>query len=360
LITALAAALLGVAAATRLHRWWFSRSWTLAGAALILACMSLHMMLNIEPIEEFVRSSLGAGMPGALKMLLVYGICIGTATVFTDVTSKAGQRTKLIRLHVALSLFTAAISFVFFFKTPWPANVDNRTFDNEYAFLPGYAEGLILAMAYPFLLCLMVTVVTIVQADRHTVTGRGLLLICPGAAILTAYAALRIGYLVAARYGLMEPTPTPFAISRTLALTGVLLIAAGVLTALAMNWIGARAALKQFSDLRAELLTRWPNAERESKRGSSAAEQVDDRAAELLDALSLEVAHSGMPPGEPLPQPLAVDAITEWLVTGRLPDRLGYNSFFLDPGTTDTMWACMLGNAYRIAHADKREMALEQ
>ncbi|MFZ2177937.1 MAG: hypothetical protein WAW17_28720, partial [Rhodococcus sp. (in: high G+C Gram-positive bacteria)] len=247
--------------------------------------MSLHMTLNTQTMEEFIRFAFGASMPGALKMLLVCGICIGTAIVFTDVTSRAGQRTKLIRLHITLSLLTAALSFVFFFRTPWPANVDNRTFDNEYAFLPGYAEGLILGMAYPFLLCLMVTIVAIVQADRQTVTGRGLLLICPGAAILTAYAALRIGYLFAARYGLMEPTPTPFAISRILALTGVLFIAAGVLAAFAMNWVGAKTVLPQFADLRAELLTRWPGAERESKRGSSAAERVDDRAAELLDAL---------------------------------------------------------------------------
>lgn len=90
-------------------------------------------------------------------------------------------------------------------------------------------------MTYPFLLCLMMTIVAILQADRRTVTGRSLLLIVPGAAILTVYAALRIGYLFAARYGLTDPTPTPFAISRALAATGVLFIAAGILAAMAMT-----------------------------------------------------------------------------------------------------------------------------
>lgn len=66
-----------------------------------------------------------------------------------------------------------------------------------------------LGMAYPFLLCLMVAIVSIAQADRKTVTGRALFLVFPGAAILTVYAALRIGYLAAARYGLIEPTPPP-------------------------------------------------------------------------------------------------------------------------------------------------------
>ncbi|WP_345353336.1 hypothetical protein [Rhodococcus olei] len=323
--------------------------------------MSLHMLLNIKSVEVTVRDTFGDSMPGSLKMLLVCGICVGTAIVFTDVTSKAGQRRILIRTHVSLSLFTAALSFVFFFSTPWPAHVDNITFDNEYAFLPGYAEGLMLGMTYPFLLCLMVTTVVIVQADWQTLTGRALLLICPGAALLTAYAALRIGYLFAARYGLMEPTPTPFAISRVLAVSGVLFLAAGVLGALALNWLGARSAFQQFTALRDELLERWPGAERESKPGSSTAEQVDDRAAEVLDALSLEVDHSDLPGGEPLPPEVAAAAIADWLVTGRITDGLGYNSFFPDAQTTDTAWAGVLGKAYQGAlDENERKMVAGQ
>ena len=249
MITALAALVLAIAAATRLHRWWYQRSLTLAGAFIVLTCMSLHMILNIQSVEDFVRATFGMSMPGSLKMLLVCGICVGTACVFTDVTSRADRRKKLLRFHIAMALLTAALSFVFFYTKPWPEGVTNREFDDNYAFLPGYAEGLMLGMAYPFLLCLMVTVIAIAQADRRTVTGRGLMLMAPGAAILTSYAALRIGYLFAARYGLMEPTPLPFAVSRWLAIAGVFLIAAGVLAALMMNWRAARAALRQFADV---------------------------------------------------------------------------------------------------------------
>ena len=196
MITALAAAVLATAAATRIQRWWFSRSWTLAGAVIVLLCMSIHMALNVKTVESAVRVTLGAGIPGTIKMLLVCGICVGTAIVFTTVTSSRHLK-KLLWLHISLSVVTAALSFYFFFKTPWPAsNPDNRTFDNQYAFLPGYAEGLMLGMAYPFLLCLMVTIVAIRQADRRTATGWGLIIISPGAAALSAYAALRIGYLV--------------------------------------------------------------------------------------------------------------------------------------------------------------------
>lgn len=356
MITGLAAALLAIAAATRLHRWWYRRSLTLAGTFGVLACMSLHMLLNLQSVEAVVRNSFGPTMPGALKTLLVCGICVGTAIAFTDVTSRAGQRAKLIRIHIALSVLTAALSFAFLFSTPWPGNVDNRTFDSEYAHFPGHAEGLMLGMTYPFLLCLMVTIVAIVQADRRTVTGRALLLIVPGAAILTAYAALRVGYLFLARYGIIEPTPTPFAISRVLAVAGVLFLTAGLVVSLTQNWRAARSSNRQLSALWTELTMRWPGAVRESKPGSSAAERVDDRAVEVLDALSLEVDHSDLPPGAPLPQDVAAAAITDWLVTGRVADGLGYHSFFPDAGTTHTEWASMLGSAYQSALENEREL----
>ncbi|UUE28466.1 hypothetical protein LRQ08_31515 (plasmid) [Rhodococcus qingshengii] len=163
------------------------------------------MALNVKTVESAVRVTLGAGIPGTTKMLLVCGICVGTAIVFTTVTSSQHLK-KLLWLHISLSVVTAALSFYFFFKTPWPAsNPDNRTFDNQYAFLPGYAEGLMLGMAYPFLLCLMVTIIAIRQADRRTATGWGLIIISPGAAALSAYAALRIGYLGSVRWGSIRP-----------------------------------------------------------------------------------------------------------------------------------------------------------
>lgn len=46
-----------------------------------------------------------------------------------------------------------------------------------------------------------------------------------------------------------------------------------------------------------EMLTRWPGVARESREGSSVGERVDDRAAEALDAISLEVQHSDLPTG---------------------------------------------------------------
>lgn len=355
MITGLAAALLAVAAGTRLYRWWYRRSLTLAGTFLALACMSLHMLLNVQSFEAIVRDAFGVRMPSALKVMVVCGICVGTAIAFTDVTSKGGQRATLIRIHIALSLLTAALSFAFFFSTPWPSNVDNRTFDNEYAHLPGHAEGLMLGMAYPFLLCLMVAIVSIAQADRKTVTGRALFLVFPGAAILTVYAALRIGYLAAARYGLIEPTPTPFAISRLFALTGVLFLTAGLAVSLTLNWLAARSDHRRFSALWEELMERWPGALRDSNRGSSTADRVDDRAAELLDALSLEVEHSDLPAGIPLPSEMASAAIADWLITSRVADGLGYHSFFLDTEKTPTAWASELGNAYRTALESERK-----
>ncbi|MGW0022163.1 hypothetical protein ACWDUD_27950 [Rhodococcus sp. NPDC003382] len=317
------------------------------------------MAINVQTVESVVRETFGFSVPGAIKMLLVFGICVGTAVVFTDVTCMIGQRRRLIQFHVTVSLVTACLSFVFFFAKPWPPHVTNRVFDNEYAFLPGYAEGLMLGMAYPFLLCLMMTIVAILQADRRTVTGRSLLLIVPGAAILTVYAALRIGYLFAARYGLMNPTPTPLAISRALAATGVLFIAAGILAAMSMNWFSARKALRQFSALRAEMLIRWPGAARESRQGSSAGERVDDRAAEALDAISLEVEYSDLPDGDQLPPPVAAMTIAAWLTSGRVTEGLGRNTFFPGPGTTETEWACILGTAYQAASENERKLVVD-
>lgn len=356
MIQALAALVLAIAAATRVHRWWYQRSLTLAGAFIVLACMSLHMVLNIPSVEDVVHVAFGPSIPGSMKMLLVCGICVGTAMVFTDVTSPVGQRKMLLRFHITMSLMTATLSFVFFYTKPWPDDVTNREFDNHYAVLPGYAEGLIVGMTYPFLLCLLVTVVAIIQADWQTVTGRSLMLIVPGAAILTAYAGLRIGYLFTVRYGLMEPTLTPFAISRLLAVGGVFFIAAGVLGALTMNWRTARADLRQFSELRQELLRRWPGAERQSRPGSSAVERVDDRATELLDALSIEVEVSDLPAGGQLPQDAAAAAIALWLTTGEASGKLGSSSFFPEPGTSDTQWAAELGRAYNSAKAKTRKM----
>lgn len=346
MIAGIAAALLAVTAATRIQRWWFSRSLTLAGSIVVLVCMSIHMALNVKSAEGIVRETFGAGMPGTIKMLLVCGICVGTAIIFTNVTSSEDPK-RLLRIHISLSLITAALSFYFFFKTPWPAsNPDNQTFDNEYAFLPGYAEGLILGMTYPFLLCLMVTIVAIRQADRHTVTGRGLIIICPGAVALTTYAALRIGYLIAARYGWIDPTPIPFAICRVLALVGVSFIAAGILSALIDSSLAARSELRQFAKLHTELINRWPGAERPSEKGSSAADRAADRAAELLDSLSLEAQNQNLPKGMPLKQDDTVTAIAYWLVSDMVPDGLGSEHLRPQPGTTDIQWACALGDAY--------------
>lgn len=358
MIAGIAAALLAVTAATRVQRWWFSRSLTLAGSIVVLICMSIHMALNMKPVEQFVRQTFGASMPGTIKMLLVCGICVGTAIIFTNVTSSANPK-KILWIHISLSLFTAVLSFYFFFKTPWPAsNPDNQTFDNEYAFLPGYAEGLMLGMTYPFLLCLLVTIVTIRQADRRTVTGRGLIIICPGAVALTTYAALRIGYLFATRYGWIDPTPTPFAISRVLAIVGVSFIAAGVLSALIDSFLAARSEQKMFSELHSELIDRWPGAQRKSERGSSAADRVADRAAELLDALSLEAKHRDLPQEGPQAQESTVAAIARWLITGRIPDGLGSADLRPRPGTTDVQWACILGDAY--TRESKQRLASKQ
>ncbi len=321
--------------------------------------MSAHQALNVQVVETFVRDSFGPGMPNAVKMVMVCGICVGTAIGFTAVTSKDGQQKKLLRLHITMSVTTGALAFVFFAATPWPAGVTDREFDNKYAHLPGYAEGLIVGMAYPFLLALLVTIVSVKQADRRTVTGRGLMFIVPGAAILTVYAALRIGYLSAARYGVMEPTPTPLEISRVLAATGALLVAVGVLVALTMNWLAARTALQQILPLRDELMKLWPGAVRESMPGASTSECVDDRAAEVLDALSIEVDFSDLPTEGTLPQEAAASAIAEWIVAGRVADGLGYSSFFHDPETTDTEWACMVGAAYNAIKGTERKAVLK-
>lgn len=360
MITALAALLLAIVAATRLHRWWFRRSLTLIGAFIGLSCMSIHMLLNTRSVELFVADTFGDSAPAAIKMLMVCGICVGSAIGFTDVTSKAGHRKTLVRWHVTVSVITTVLAYIFFFSRPWPADVDALTFDNEYAYLPGFAEGLILGMAYPFLVALMITVVAISQADRRTVTGRALLLVTPGAAILTAYAAVRIGYLVAARYGFIEPTPTPFAIARLLAVSGVFFLGTGMAGALILNWLGAKRPLEQFTPLRKEMLRRWPGAERGSPAGSSAGERTDDKAAEVLDALSLEVEHSSLPAGTQLPPEIAAPAIADWLVNGRVADGLGYNSFFPESETTDTDWAATLGRAYQIAIENERKMGAGQ
>lgn len=359
MITALAAAVLAIAAATRIQRWWFSRSWTLAGAVIVLLCMSIHMALNVKTVESAVRVTLGAGIPGAIKMLLVCGICVGTAIVFTTVTSSRHLK-KLLWLHISLSVVTAALSFYFFFKTPWPAsNPDNRAFDNQYAFLPGYAEGLMLGMAYPFLLCLMVTIVAIRQADRRTATGWGLIIISPGAAALSAYAALRIGYLGSARWGLIDPTLTPFAISRFLAVVGVLFVAAGVLVTAMGTTLVSRAQLRAFDDLRSELLARWPGALRPSEPGSGAADRAADRAAELLDALSLEAKRQALPnQGAALSRTEVAHAVAEWIITDRIPEGLGSDNLRARAATSDVRWARELGDAY--AREIERKLVLEQ
>jgi hypothetical protein len=357
MIHAIAAVVLLLAAATRFRRWRARRSLVLAGSVVILVCMSLHMAINVQQVEDAVRSATGDGMPTAVKMLLVCGICVGTAIVFTDVTAQHERHRKLLVFHVATSIVLAILAFVVFYRQPWPDGVTDREFDRDYAFLPGYADGLALGMVYPFLLCAMVTVVAIVQADRRTITGRTLLLIVPGAAILTTYAGLRIGYLVAARFGVVEPTTTPLEITRFLAAAGAFLLAAGVLAGLAMNRRQARRALPQFANLHRELLSRWPGTQRESRPHSSEMEKVDDRAVEVMDALSLEADFSSVPRRNPFTlDDRAADLIAQWLVTGEAPPELGHESLSCPPGVITTDWVCSLGRAYDRATHNERKM----
>jgi len=353
--TAAVAVLLWIAAASRFRRWWWARTWNLVGVLTVFTCMAAHMTVNLPLFENLLRGALGhSNGAGAVKMVLFSGICFGAAILVTDLMAASDRRrAQLIRLHALLSMVTAGGSVAFFLTAPeMPEQRDGYTFDDLYAHTPGYAEAGIIAMLYPFFLCIVVTIVTAGHADSRTATGRGLMVLCPGVFLLTVYAGMRITYVLAASTGAIDPTPRVFDITQVLALVGVLMVTIGVLWPTMALWTAARRALRNFVELHEVLTTRWPGVVRPSWEGSGATDRVADRATEVMDALSIAAHAAGLPHGAPIPEDEAPVAIVEWIITGLAREELTQEVLGTPEGVSDVEWVRTLGVAFNTARQE--------
>ncbi|QYB00034.1 hypothetical protein I1A62_02650 (plasmid) [Rhodococcus sp. USK10] len=355
-VAAVVAILLWIAAASRFRRWWWSRTWNLVGVLTVFTGMAAHMTVNVPFVENLLRGALGhSNGAGAVKMILFSGICFGAAILVTDLMAPSDRRrAQLLWLHASLSMLTAGGSVAFFLTAPEvPEQRDGYTFDDLYAHTSGYAEASIIAMLYPFLLCIAVTIVTARHVDIRTATGRGLMVLCPGVLVLTVYAGMRIIYVLAAHTGAIDPTPRVFDITQVLALVGVLMVAIGVLWPTIAHWVAARRALRDFLELHRALTAHWTGVVRPSWEGSSATDRVADRAAEVMDALSVASRAEGLPDGDPLPKEKAPVAIAEWILTGFTREELTKSTLGAPEGLSDVEWVRTLGVAFNTARQEE-------
>lgn len=334
-------------AITRAHRWVQSRSVFTLGTTIVFVCMAAHTTVNLQWVDRFVSDATGVpNSTSAVKHVIFLGICLGAALMIVAlrVPRVDAQRRWVAPLSIGALVSAVAAVVLFFSANAVPQAESGYQFDELYAHLPGYAEAAALVMGVAAVLCTIVTVVVLLGWDVSTPAGRGLAILTPGVAILSAYAWMRAGYIVAARSGWIEPSTTVFDLSSKLAVIGILLTTLGLMWASIEGAFAVRVQRRDFAELHDALVDgRWPGVARDSQASASAARRVEDRASEVLDALSMQARRDGLP--EQGDEKVSPEMIARWLRTG---EAGGVSVSDLRPpaDTESVRWVRSVGKAF--------------
>ncbi|AOW94177.1 hypothetical protein BFN03_19850 [Rhodococcus sp. WMMA185] len=340
--------LLWSAAVTRTRRWWQARSVFAFGAAIVFTFMASHTTVNIGPIDRAVSDALGVpNATSAVKHVVFLGICLGASLMLVAlrVTAAHAQRRWVAPVFLSWVAASAAALAFFFSAARVPQAETGYQFDKLYAHLPGYAEAAALVMGVAAVVCTMITIVVLLGWDVGTPEGRGLAILAPGVAILAFYAWMRTGYITAARAGWVEPTSALFDLSTKLAAIGILFTATGLMWASAEGGIAVRLQRRDIAQLHRNLVgERWPGVARDSHATAGPVRYTEDRASEVLDALSMQARRDGLPEvGHGIATP---ESIADWLRTGE-PRGIGVCDLRPPADTDAVKWVRSVGRAYR-------------
>lgn len=338
--------LLWWAAVTRGLRWRRSQSVFALGTTVVFAAMASHTTVNIGAIDRVISDLIGvANATSAVKHVIFLGICLGAALILVAlrVPTDYAQRRWIAPLILG-AVSVAAVSLILFFSATDVAQAaSGYEFDERYAHLPGYAESAALVMVMAAVLCTMITIVGLLGWDVRTPQGRGLAIITPGLAILAAYCWMRAGYIVAARAGWIEPTPAVVDLSTRLVVVGILLTTLGMLWGNVENRVVRSVQWRDCAALYRELVgRRWRGVARPSHTAAGV-RRVEDRASEVLDALSMQARHDGLP--EESERPVTPAMIAQWIRTGEV-GPVGIDGLRPPEGVDQVQWVRSVGRAF--------------
>lgn len=343
-------------AVTRAHRWRQSRSVFTLGTMIVFVCMASHTTVNIELVDRFISDATGvANSTSAVKHVIFLGICLGAALMIVAlrVSRVDVQRRWVTPLSIGAGVPAIAAVVLFFSAKAVPQAESGYQFDELYAHLPGYAEAAALVMGVAAVLCTIITVVVVLGWDVSTAAGRGLAILTPGVAALSAYAWMRAGYIVAARAGWIGPSTTVFDLSSRLVVIGILLTTLGLMWASIEGVFAVRAQRRDFAALYTALVVnQWPGVARESYATAGASRRVEDRASEVLDAISMQARRDGLP--EYGDSEVSPGMIAFWLRTGEA-GGVSVSDLRPPPETDSVRWVRSVGRAFSSAPASDPE-----
>ncbi|WP_306358651.1 MULTISPECIES: hypothetical protein [unclassified Nocardia] len=353
MIATILAPLIWLAAATRLYRWWWTRSGVLAAAALALSVVALHLTLNIPAVERLVQEIAPVtNFSTAIRMVLFNFMAAAVGGLVLALTMRSAQHRVLwwARAFVATAVVGAVVALAIFLNaTQQPQVAGGFEFDQAYAHLPGYAEAGIAGAIFPALLCPVLSAMTARAADSTTLTGWSLALLATGLTAASVWAWIRLCYLLGARYAQWPPSPLVFDITRAVAGIGTFIVFLGMMLPMVAGWVHAQHIRYRIAPLHRMLLDRHPGARRPSRTGATAPERAGDRVSEMLDALSVELAVAELPAaGSTAPADVIAGEVAEFLVGGTASAVLSHESLraATDQVTAD-QWAVLVSRAYQ-------------
>lgn len=339
--------LLWFAAVTRARRWWQARSVFTLGAAIVFTFMAIHTTINIGPIDRAVSEVLGfPNATSAVKHVVFIGISLGASLMIVAlrVPGAAIQRRWTVPVFIGAAATSSAALALFFSADRVPQADSGYEFDHQYLHLPGYAEAALLVMGVAAVVCTIISIVVLLGWDLGTPEGRGLAILAPGVTILAVYAWMRTGYITAVRAAWVEPTTTIFDLGTKLAAIGIVLTTTGLLWASVEGGLTVRLLRRDIAQLHRSLVgERWPGVARESHATAGPARYVEDRATEVLDALSMQARLDGLP--EVGQRMARAELIADWLRSGE-PAGIGVSDLRPPPGADAVKWVRAIGRAY--------------
>lgn len=336
---------------TRVRRWRQSHSVLALGIAVVFVCMAAHTTVNVGPVDRFVSNAIGvANAASAVKQGLFLGMCLGAALLLVALcVHDAGAQRRWVGPLSLGTVGAIVVAVVLFLgAADAPQARDGYQFDQLYGHLPGYAESAAFVMVVAAVLCTIITVVVVHGWDLGTPAGRGLAIVAVGVAVLSVYAWMRAGYIVAARAGWVEPSTHVFDVSTELALVGSVLTMLGFTWASIERFFMGRSQRRDFAELYQVLVKqRWPGVMRESWSALVPARQVSDRASEVLDALSMQADEDGLPERG---RPATPESIARWVCTGE-SGGVGVDGLRPPSGTDTVKWVRAVGKAFEALRA---------